>query len=1001
MNSGRRTYVKRKLGAKDWRSSKTKPTIIMEGRSSTQSFSNLQHHRHRPSSFPLTISGFQGPDAGYPPSHSAQDSQDQHGGRGEESMASFLASNSSTGVRRGSSGSDRVFLTTSGSSLDGDAGLGGHFGGESRLVGHFDDSWYSKKGIWDDGESGGSAADDFHSKADCYSNTNDVFCTMSCAPEEGDRWRIRSNYNSYGQSEAVCSREGSMSHFSKQAVSYNRTDSKMSDRYVGGEEDYGSSCGSGEDQLHPAEAEGSWLTVSPTGDAEIKGQAEGRWRGPDTHSLGSGSPVGINSRAYTQKLDSFSEAFLPQRRRKFQIPLDRGSGQIWENGLGRGDSSGSVKLRQSCAFDPDTYLHHSSSSLLSSFPSPPTSSHLMSSVLSPPPTPLPPSSQSPSKEDSPSAQGGTGYVVSQGGESLGGLQFFPPRIQSSGMIWKFPLLSHCFPQLSADPSDSESSLRCSQGDEAGNVTATCDILQSPEPSSLTPSTHSSSLHSTRPLCPSSSPSLNAPFPLPCHPFSGKNHEITEKMSPYKVTPKVKNEPVSPDQQHLQEQATPIYIGRPFPSILNSKRAQNRGRYTPRPLLNPSRRGTGLFSSISSVHHREEGTQWAEEVEICGLPYINVGPGFQADLPPCIVDCECSSTWVSEEDSPREQLVWKPWDHLQESAQVQSQVEKLLSMCTSSCLPGGGSNTELALHCLHYCKGNTMATVEMLLFSHPSPAGDYHYSGCDFWTDTEKNLFGMALGTYGKDFPLIEKTVRTKTVSQCVEFYYLSKKLVEKQKKLEDFRETEEKCMTPIPQPLERPFALEEAVPVPSLPSFFPCKLCGKMFYKIKSRNAHMKIHRQPQEDWTDRRLQHQLLTQRLALTRPANLIPSPGSSLLPPQASTAMSFSSSGLASSSNSNPNSVDNIITNSSTITPNQLLDPSTSVTFSNITPTNSHLIAMNNINGCNSNRKDPTVPFPQPWSSFGHLLPDLASFYCIPEGKEEVGAGAVEGKEAISWH
>lgn len=35
------------------------------------------------------------------------------------------------------------------------------------------------------------------------------------------------------------------------------------------------------------------------------------------------------------------------------------------------------------------------------------------------------------------------------------------------------------------------------------------------------------------------------------------------------------------------------------------------------------------------------------------------------------------------------------------------VEKLLSMCSSSCLPGGGSNTELALHCLHYCHGNTM------------------------------------------------------------------------------------------------------------------------------------------------------------------------------------------------------------------------------------------------------------------------------------------------------
>lgn len=42
------------------------------------------------------------------------------------------------------------------------------------------------------------------------------------------------------------------------------------------------------------------------------------------------------------------------------------------------------------------------------------------------------------------------------------------------------------------------------------------------------------------------------------------------------------------------------------------------------------------------------------------------------------------------------------------------VEKLLSMCSSSCLPGGGSNTELALHCLHYCQGNTMVILSVCL-----------------------------------------------------------------------------------------------------------------------------------------------------------------------------------------------------------------------------------------------------------------------------------------------
>lgn len=33
--------------------------------------------------------------------------------------------------------------------------------------------------------------------------------------------------------------------------------------------------------------------------------------------------------------------------------------------------------------------------------------------------------------------------------------------------------------------------------------------------------------------------------------------------------------------------------------------------------------------------------------------------------------------------------------------------------------------------------------------------------------------------------------------------------------------------TPICQPVNRKFGLQEVVPAPSLVSFFPCKLCGK------------------------------------------------------------------------------------------------------------------------------------------------------------------------------
>lgn len=686
---------------------------------------------------------------GYLPSQPPQDPLEQFGSRGEESTASFLTSNSSSGARRMSSGGDRVYLNTSTSSLDGDASLGGHLDGDSGLGGHFDDSWYGgiKKEAWDDGESCESTAEDFHGKGDCYGNTNDVFYMMNCASEEGVRRRVKANYNNYGnasceaKSESVYNREANMNHFIKQTASYSRsgggsfndssvdycrTDSRMSDNYLGGEEDYGSSCGSGEDQLQPAEVEASWLSVPPSS------QGENRWRGAaDNHSLASGclpqrSHISINSRTYPQKLDSFSEAFLSQRKRRF--PLIAGgdsSGQMWEFGGGRGENPGLIKSRQSCAFDSDAYQPPSSSSSSPahpshpSFPSPPTSSHLMSSVLSPPPTPLPPPSHSPSKMDSPGAFGGIGHSASQG-ESLATLQFFTPRLQSvpSGMIWKFPLLSHCFPQSSSDPSSTECNLRPSHGDDYGHVAVTHEILQCPESSLLTSSSHHASLHPSRALqCPSSGLPLQTSLHLPPHAshLSGQRREAAEKKPPYVVTQKIKNGPASLNPTHLQQQAPPVYTGTPFPSILHSSRSQKRGRYTPRPLLNPVRKGTGLYSSLTFPHRREEETACGEDEEQCAvLPHVNVGPDFQADLPLCFGDGKWSSMWSQQEESPREQLLWKPWDKLEENAHLQNQVEKLLSMCSSSCLPGGGSNTELALHCLHYCQGNTMVKSDTII-----------------------------------------------------------------------------------------------------------------------------------------------------------------------------------------------------------------------------------------------------------------------------------------------
>ncbi|NXC77978.1 ZN541 protein, partial [Anhinga anhinga] len=61
------------------------------------------------------------------------------------------------------------------------------------------------------------------------------------------------------------------------------------------------------------------------------------------------------------------------------------------------------------------------------------------------------------------------------------------------------------------------------------------------------------------------------------------------------------------------------------------------------------------------------------------------------------------------------------------------VTELLNMACSSVMPGGGTNLELALHCLHEARGDVLGTLEMLLFGAPQrpeshPLANYRYAG---------------------------------------------------------------------------------------------------------------------------------------------------------------------------------------------------------------------------------------------------------------------------------
>ncbi|XP_049689945.1 transcriptional-regulating factor 1 isoform X4 [Accipiter gentilis] len=396
-------------------------------------------------------------------------------------------------------------------------------------------------------------------------------------------------------------------------------------------------------------------------------------------------------------------------------------------------------------------------------------------------------------------------------------------------------------------------------------------------------------------------------------------------------------------------------------------------YTPPPMLSPVRQGSGLFSSVITSSHSTSHTQLpltpltsTPRVLLCRSnsidgsvipvtpgpgeqtvePRINIGSRFQADIP------ELQDRLLMEKDVHKATLVWKPWPEL-ENKVFQQRVEDLLNMSCSSVLPGGGTNSEYALHSLFEAKGDIMVALEKLLLRKPvrlkcHPLANYHYAGSDKWTHQERRLFKEALSTYSKDFIFVQKMVKSKTVAQCVEYYYTWKKILrlgrkhrtrlekkreecltsgeeevlEEDEEIEEDRKEEREMQKspdppaiPLVGPIDLPalqslslssssficempncgavFSSRQALngharihggtnqvtktrctipgtkqksgtqsgycsikssPAHSTTSgetdpttIFPCKECGKVFFKIKSRNAHMKTHRQQEE----------------------------------------------------------------------------------------------------------------------------------------------------------
>ncbi|XP_023505772.2 zinc finger protein 541 [Equus caballus] len=321
-------------------------------------------------------------------------------------------------------------------------------------------------------------------------------------------------------------------------------------------------------------------------------------------------------------------------------------------------------------------------------------------------------------------------------------------------------------------------------------------------------------------------------------------------------------------------------------------------YTPPPMLSPIREGSGLYFStlcaasapaspdklLSTLRGQMDGSFGIcvvkDDTKISIEPHINIGSRFQAEIPELQ---ERSRAGIDEHVAS---LVWKPWGDVMTNPETQDRVTELCNVACSSVMPGGGTNLELALHCLHEAHGNVQVALETLLLRGPQkprthPLTDYRYTGSDIWTPIEKRLFKKAFCAHKKDFYLIHKTIQTKTVAQCVEYYYIWKKMIkfdcsrapglEKRVKRDsdevDRTEAKVTC-SPRERPSHRPpselkiktksYKRESILnscpntgpkrtPEPSGSvegqGVFPCRECERVFDKIKSRNAHMKRHR--------------------------------------------------------------------------------------------------------------------------------------------------------------
>ncbi|GLD73013.1 zinc finger protein 541-like protein [Lates japonicus] len=287
--------------------------------------------------------------------------------------------------------------------------------------------------------------------------------------------------------------------------------------------------------------------------------------------------------------------------------------------------------------------------------------------------------------------------------------------------------------------------------------------------------------SSLPVQPSASMVMPVSVPVQTRGVSKSGQRRCSRLSPATRGAVLYRSLMHQEEEEAVAAATPGGGGGDGEAVISGDGAVDggRGHYTPPPMLCPLRVGPGLYCSLNTrrqqrvqtvqLHNTYNGLKdlVAMETLTSGInkPRINVGRGFQAEIPPL-----CDHKYAHS-DSQNALLLWMPWDELEKPVN-QQRVEALVTMARSSVVPGGGASPEYALHVLSECRGDFLLTVEKLL-STPETSNNNH-TGVS-WSAAETRMLVKSLQLHHKDFSSVQRAVQTKSLSQCVEFYYLWKK----------------------------------------------------------------------------------------------------------------------------------------------------------------------------------------------------------------------------------